>query len=81
MFFALPLIALSAFSWLPPQVNTERTIHKGVGIRHTEGGWPENVDSTEIDQVDRFLKKAVKVRTPSRDYLTHGLVADGLPAV
>jgi hypothetical protein len=43
------------------QVNTERTIHKHVGIRHMEGGWPENVDSTEIDQVDRYLKKALKV--------------------
>ena len=28
-----------------------------------EGGWPENVDSTEIDQVDRYLKKALKVRS------------------
>lgn len=46
----------------PLQVNTERTIHKPTGIRHVEGGWPENVDSSEIDQVDRFLKKAVKVR-------------------
>lgn len=27
-----------------------------------EGGWPENVDSTEADQVERFLKKANKVR-------------------
>jgi dynein intermediate chain 2, axonemal len=43
------------------QVNTERTIHRHVGVRHVEGGWPENVDSTEIDQVDRFLKKALKV--------------------
>jgi hypothetical protein len=43
------------------QVNTERTIHRPVGVRHVEGGWPENVDSTEIDQVDRFLKKALKV--------------------
>lgn len=46
----------------PAQVNTERTVHKPIGIRHTEGGWPDNVDSTEIDQVDRYLKKALKVR-------------------
>lgn len=50
----------------PLQVNTERTIHKPTGIRHVEGGWPENVDSSEIDQVDRFLKKAVKVSSRAR---------------
>ena len=30
-------------------------------MRHMEGGWPENVDGAEADQVDRFLKKATKV--------------------
>lgn len=29
-------------------------------MRHAEGGWPENVDATEADQVDRYLKKAAK---------------------
>jgi hypothetical protein len=36
--------------------------YKTQGMRHLEGGWPENVDSTEADQVERFLKKANKVR-------------------
>ena len=43
------------------QINTDRTIYKPVGMRHTEGGWPENVDGAEADQVDRYLKKANKV--------------------
>lgn len=31
-------------------------------MKHLEGGWPENVDCTEADQVERYLKKANKVR-------------------
>ena len=42
------------------EVNTDRVIYKAQGMRHFEGGWPENVDSTEADQVDRFLKKTNK---------------------
>lgn len=41
-------------------VCTERIVHKSQGMRHAEGGWPENVDATEADQVDRYLKKAAK---------------------
>jgi dynein intermediate chain 2, axonemal len=44
------------------EVNTDRVLHRNQGMRHFEGGWPENVDSTEADQVDRFLKKTNKVR-------------------
>ena len=31
-------------------------------MRHgpTEGGWPENVDGSENEQVDRYIKKATK---------------------
>lgn len=29
-------------------------------MRHVEGGWPENIDSSEVDQVDRYLKRAAK---------------------
>jgi dynein intermediate chain 2 len=39
------------------EVNTQRTEYKTVGLRHFEGGWPENVDGTETDQVERYLKK------------------------
>lgn len=39
------------------EVNTERTIHKNQGMKHFQGGWPENVDGTDTDQVNRFLKK------------------------
>ena len=36
-------------------------MYKNVGMRHMEGGWPENVYGAEADQVDRYLKKATKV--------------------
>lgn len=42
------------------EVCTDRVIHRHQGLYHFEGGWPENVDATEVDQVDRYLKKAVK---------------------
>lgn len=42
------------------ECNTDRVIHKNAGMRHFEGGWPENVDGTEAEQVDRYLKKANK---------------------
>lgn len=29
-------------------------------MKHMEGGWPENTDPTEADQVERYLKKANK---------------------
>ena len=41
-------------------VNTQRTVYKHQGMKHEQGGWPENVDGAETDQVDRFLKKANK---------------------
>lgn len=39
------------------EVNTERTLHKNQGMKHFQGGWPENVDGTDTDQVNRYLKK------------------------
>jgi dynein intermediate chain 2, axonemal len=44
--------------------NTERTVHKSTGMRHSMGGWPDNIDSTDTDQVSRFLKKCTKVCRP-----------------
>ena len=43
------------------EVNTERTVHKNQGMKHFQGGWPENVDGTDTDQVNRYLKKFNKV--------------------
>ena len=42
------------------EVNTDRVLRRSQGMRHFEGGWPENVDATEADQVDRYLKKTNK---------------------
>lgn len=41
-------------------VNTDRVLRRNQGMRHYEGGWPENVDASEADQVDRYLKRANK---------------------
>ena len=42
------------------QVNTERYETDTRGINHTEGGWPKDVNSQEIEQVMRFRKKVEK---------------------
>jgi len=42
------------------EVNTERVVVKSSSMRHTEGGWPKDVDFTEQGDVSRFRKKAEK---------------------
>lgn len=42
------------------EVNTERVVVKNGSMRHTEGGWPKDVDFTEQSDVSRFRKKAEK---------------------
>lgn len=42
------------------EVNTERVVVKNTSMRHTEGGWPKDVDFTEQSDVSRFRKKAEK---------------------
>ena len=42
------------------ECNTELVKTRAQGMRHFEGGWPDNVDSTEPEQVDRYLKKQSK---------------------
>ena len=42
------------------EVNTDRVTTVNMSMRHTEGGWPKDVDSTEQGDVSRFRKKAEK---------------------
>jgi len=42
------------------EVNTDGVIMKNTSMRHTEGGWPKDVDFTEQSDVTRFRKKAEK---------------------
>ena len=42
------------------EVNTERFELLNQAVLHTEGGWPKDVDLTEIEQTMRFLKKTEK---------------------
>ncbi len=42
------------------ECNTDLVRTRAAGMRHSEGGWPDNVDNTEPEQVDRYLKKASK---------------------
>ena len=42
------------------EVNTERITMKSTSMRHSEGGWPKDVDVTELTDVARFRKRVEK---------------------
>ena len=42
------------------ECNTELVKTRAQGMQHVEGGWPDNIDATEPEQVDRYLKKQSK---------------------
>ena len=42
------------------QVNTERYETESRGMNHTEGGWPKDINPTEVEQTIRFRKKVEK---------------------
>lgn len=41
-------------------MNTERTLVASEGMRHDEGGWPVNIDHTEISETSKWRKKQDK---------------------
>lgn len=43
------------------QVNTDAVVLVSKGMWHTEGGWPKDVDCTEVEQTTRYIRK---VSTP-----------------
>jgi len=42
------------------EVNTNSTNYVNLGMAHTEGGWPSEIDYTEKEQTVRFRKKVEK---------------------
>lgn len=42
------------------QCNTQRFVQVSKGMTHAEGGWPKDVDYTEQNDKDRFLRKTWK---------------------
>ena len=47
------------------QANTEMVEYKNSGMYHLEGGWPKDVDFTEVEHTIRYRKKVEK----DEDYL------------
>lgn len=41
-------------------MNTERFETESRGMNHTEGGWPKDINPTEVEQTIRFRKKVEK---------------------
>lgn len=42
------------------EANTDRTVTKNTSMRHSEGGWPKDVDASEPTDMNRFRKKVEK---------------------
>ncbi|KAJ3337869.1 Dynein intermediate chain 2, axonemal [Kappamyces sp. JEL0680] len=42
------------------EVNTESYVVNSCGILHTQGGWPKDVDATDVEHTIRFRKKIEK---------------------
>jgi len=42
------------------EINTERFELRSEGVLHQEGGWPKEVDTSEVEQLVRFRKKVEK---------------------
>jgi hypothetical protein len=47
------------------QVNTKAVVLVSKGMVHTEGGWPKEVDCTEVEQTIRFRRKVLRLPCPS----------------
>eukprot|EP00854_Cymbomonas_tetramitiformis_P026214 gene26214-32123_t len=47
------------------EVNTEKVVFKNTGQFHKEGGWPKDIDPTEVEHTLRYRKKVEK----DEDYL------------
>ncbi|KAA0148104.1 hypothetical protein FNF29_06899 [Cafeteria roenbergensis] len=58
------------------EVNTDSVVHRSQGLKHAEGGWPENVDGSEAEQVERYLKKAGKDAKIKSTMVQLGFVVD-----
>ncbi|KAI9187997.1 hypothetical protein H9P43_002388 [Blastocladiella emersonii ATCC 22665] len=42
------------------EVNTESIVMANVGIQHTEGGWPKDVDASDVEHTLRYRRKVEK---------------------
>ncbi|KNE64739.1 hypothetical protein AMAG_10088 [Allomyces macrogynus ATCC 38327] len=42
------------------EINTESIVMANQGIQHTEGGWPKDVDSTDVEHTLRYRRKVEK---------------------
>eukprot|EP00325_Prymnesiales_sp_UTEX-LB-985_P001884 CAMPEP_0174697580 /NCGR_PEP_ID=MMETSP1094-20130205/3399_1 /TAXON_ID=156173 /ORGANISM="Chrysochromulina brevifilum, Strain UTEX LB 985" /LENGTH=567 /DNA_ID=CAMNT_0015894583 /DNA_START=31 /DNA_END=1734 /DNA_ORIENTATION=- len=58
-------------------VNTERFNYIPLGMLHTEGGWPKEIDATEKEQTARFKKKVEKDEEYIRQVRSLGDAVEG----
>ena len=62
------------------QTNTERISLRNRGMEHTEGGWPNAVDATEVEEKNKYCKKQERESNyyPACKALISGLMDENL---
>jgi hypothetical protein len=60
------------------QANTTAVVLVSSGMSHVEGGWPKEVDHTEVEQVIRFRRKVEKDEDYIKQVVRLGAVVEGL---
>eukprot|EP00164_Ancoracysta_twista_P002327 GFYU01003075.1.p1 GENE.GFYU01003075.1~~GFYU01003075.1.p1 ORF type:complete len:570 (+),score=204.31 GFYU01003075.1:231-1940(+) len=58
------------------EVNTERVVFASQGMNHLEGGWPKDVDASEVEHTIRYRKKVEKDEEYIRSVKTMGDVCE-----
>ena len=51
-------------------VNTERVSTVNSGINHVEGGWPKDVDATDLNDKKKYIKKKLEKNADNHDKFT-----------
>lgn len=51
-------------------VNTERVSTVNSGVSHVEGGWPRDVDATDVNEKKKFIKKRLEKNADNHDKFT-----------
>lgn len=54
-------------------VNTERISTQDALVYHYEGGWPKEIDITDINEKKKFIKKRLEKNADNQDKFTFSI--------
>ena len=60
------------------EANTEQVMYKTTGMMHDEGGWPKEVDASEVEHTLRYRKKIEKDAAYIKTVMAAGATVESL---